>query len=336
MRNKITALLAGVTLLLSAVSLFIGVVHLDIPGLLSGDFKQLSILFLSRLPRLLAIICAGAGMSVAGLIMQQICFNKFVSPSTGATISSAQFGVLLSMLLVPESTLFHKTVFSFTAAIAGTWVFVLFIQKIKFKDVIMVPLAGIMFGNIIGGVTEYLSYKYGMMQALASWLVGSFSLIIRGRYEIVFLCLPLVIVAFLYANHFNIVGMGENFSKNLGVNYNLVLFLGLTIAAVITASVVVIVGTIPYIGLIIPNIVSMFKGDNIRGTLMDTALAGILFVLVCDMLGRLIIFPYEIPINLVVGILGSVIFIALLFRRLSSKKKALQPVKPRDTEGAIQ
>ncbi|MDR1231754.1 MAG: iron chelate uptake ABC transporter family permease subunit [Spirochaetaceae bacterium] len=325
MENKTTIALAVTLLLLSVGSLFIGVVPLDIFGLMGGNFKQTEILLLSRFPRLLAILCTGAGMSTAGLIMQQLCFNKFVSPSTGATIASAQFGILLAMLVFPSSTLLHKAAFSFASAIAGTWIFIFFVQRIKFKDVIMVPLVGIMFGNIIGGVTEYLSYRYGLMQALSSWLVGDFSLIIQGRYEMVFLCLPMIILAFIYANHFNIVGLGEHFSKNLGVNYSMILFFGLSIAAVITASVVVIVGAIPYIGLIIPNIVSMFKGDNIRGTLADTAITGALFVLVCDIIGRLVIFPYEIPVNLIIGVAGSVIFIGLLFRRLSTGNKS--PVK---------
>lgn len=116
----------------------------------------------------------------------------------------------------------------------------------------MVPLVGIMFGNVIGGITSFLAYKYEATQALSSWLVGHFSLVLRGRYEIVYLVVPLVFIAFLYANHFNIVGMGKDFSKNLGVNYNLVLFLGLSIAAMISASIVVVVGSISYIGLIVP------------------------------------------------------------------------------------
>ena len=140
--------------------------------------------------------------------------------------------------------------------------------------------------------------------------MGHFSLVLRGRYELVYLAVPLVILAFLFANHFNIVGMGKDFSKNLGVHYNLVLFMGLTIAAMITASVVVVVGSISYIGLIVPNVVAMFKGDKIRGTLVDTALFGALFVLVCDMIGRVVIAPYELPIELIVGILGSLIFVA--------------------------
>ena len=187
----------------------------------------------------------------------------------------------------------------------------------------MVPLIGIMFSNVIGGITNYLAYKYEMTQALSSWMVGHFSLVIKGRYEMVWLTIPLVILAFIFANHFNIVGLGKDFSKNLGIPYNLVLFLGLTISAMISASVVVVVGSISYIGLIVPNLVTMFKGDKIRGTLVDTALFGALFVLICDMIARLVIYPYELPIELIVGILGSVLFIALLFHRLRHGRKAI-------------
>lgn len=313
-----------VLIILAVVSLFIGVLDINLSGLMAGDVQQWEIFVISRLPRLLAILCTGVGMSVAGLIMQQLCMNKFVSPTTGATISSAQFGILLALLFMPNSTIWGRAIFSFVTAILGTWIFVWFIQRVQFKDVVMVPLVGIMFGDIITGVTNYLAYKYDMTQALSSWLVGHFSLVLRGRYEIVYMVVPLVILAFIFANHFNIVGMGKDFSKNLGVPYNLVLFSGLSIAAMITASIVVVVGSISYIGLIVPNVVAMFKGDKIRGTIIDTALFGAIFVLACDMIGRVVIAPYELPIELIVGIVGSIVFIALLFYRLNHGRKAVR------------
>ena len=294
--------------MLSVWSLFIGVLDVEMAGLMSGDVEQIEILLISRLPRLLAILCTGVGMSVAGLIMQQLCMNKFVSPTTGATISSAQFGILLA----------------FACAIAGTWIFVCFIQRIQFKDAVMVPLVGIMFGNVINGVTNYFAYKFEMSQALSTWLVGHFSMVLRGRYELVYLVAPLVILAFAFANHFNIVGMGRDFSKNLGVHYNLVLFMGLSIAAMITAAVVLVVGSISYIGLVVPNLVAMFKGDRIRGTLVDTALFGAVFVLGCDMIGRSVIAPYELPIELIIGIVGGIVFIGRLLYRLNHGRKAIR------------
>lgn len=321
---KITLLLLGGLVVLAGFSLFVGVVDVTPRQLAAGSFEQLEVLLASRLPRLLAILCTGVGMSVAGLIMQQLCMNKFVSPTTGATISSSQFGILIALLFMPASTLWSRAIFAAFFAILGTWVYIWFIQRIQFKDVVMVPLVGIMFGNVIGGATSFLAYKFEMTQALSTWLVGHFSMVLRGRYEIVYLVVPLVVIAFLFANHFNIVGMGRDFSKNLGVNYNMVLFMGLSIAAMITASIVVVVGSISYIGLIVPNIVAMFKGDKIRGTLVDTALFGAIFVLVCDMIGRLVITPYELPIELIVGILGSVIFIALLLYRLNHGNRAVK------------
>ena len=194
----------------------------------------------------------------------------------------------------------------------------------------MVPLIGIMFGNVLGGMINFIAYKFEVTQQLSTYFVGSFALIIKGNYELVWLALPLVILAFLFANHFNIVGMGKDFSENLGVNYKLVLFIGLTISAMITASVVTVVGQISYIGLIIPNIVAMFKGDKIRGSLVDTALFGALFVLAADMLARTVIMPYELPIELIVGIVGSILFIAMLIYKLNHGKKAIRLGKAKE------
>ena len=319
-----TTVLTSVLVVLSVVSLFVGVIDIDIPALLSGNAEQWFIFLSSRLPRLLAILCTGMGMSVAGLIMQQLCMNKFVSPTTGSTISSAKLGILIALVFMPNSTLWSRALFSFAFALLGTWIFVWFIQQIQFKDTIMVPLIGIMFGNIIGGVTSFIAYRHEMTQALSSWETGHFSLVLRGRYEIVYLVVPLLILAFIFSNHFNIVGMGKDFASNLGVHYKSILFMGLTIAAAITASIVVVVGSVSYIGLIIPNIVAMFKGDKIRGSLVDTALAGALYVLICDVLARVVIHPYELPIGLISGIIGSILFIGMLFRKLKHGRKSIR------------
>lgn len=318
-------------MIISIWSLFVGVIDVDLNALLSsGDGMELKIFLLARIPRLLAILCTGVGMSVAGLIMQQLCMNKFVSPSTGATIQSAQFGILLSLVFFPTLGLWGRVLLAFAMSILGTWIFVWFVQKIQFKNTVLVPLIGIMFGNVLGGITSFIAYKFEVTQQLSTYFVGSFSLIVKGNYELVWLAVPLVIIAFIFANYFNIVGMGKDFSQNLGVNYKLVLFFGLTIASMITASVVTIVGQISYIGLIVPNIVAMFKGDKIKGILVDTALLGALFVLVCDIIARSIIMPYELPMELIVGIIGSVMFITMLIYKLGYGKKVVRLGKAKE------
>ena len=326
-----TILLGCLLLVISILSLFVGVLDIDMNTLLSGgDGMELKIFLFSRIPRLLAILCTGIGMSVSGLIMQQLCMNKFVSPSTGATIQSAQFGILLSLVFIPSIGLWGRILLAFAMAILGTWIFVWFVQRIQFKNTVLVPLIGIMFGNVLGGITSFIAYKFEVTQQLSSYFTGSFALIIKGNYELVWLAVPLVVLAFIFANYFNIVGMGKDFSQNLGVNYKLVLFFGLTIAAMITASVVTIVGQISYIGLIVPNIVAMFKGDKIKGTLVDTALLGALFVLICDMIAKSVISPYELPIELIVGIIGSVMFIAMLIYKLNHGRKGIRLGKAKE------
>ena len=318
-------------MIVSIWALFVGVIDVDLNTLLSGgDGMELKIFLLARIPRLLAILCTGVGMSVAGLIMQQLCMNKFVSPSTGATIQSAQFGILLSLVFIPSIGLWGRVLLAFAMSILGTWIFVWFVQKIQFKNTVLVPLIGIMFGNVLGGITSFIAYKFEVTQQLSTYFVGSFPLIVKGNYELVWLAVPLVIIAFIFANYFNIVGMGKDFSQNLGVSYKLVLFFGLTIASMITASVVTIVGQISYIGLIVPNIVAMFKGDKIKGTLVDTALLGALFVLVCDIIARSVIMPYELPMELIVGIIGSVMFIAMLIYKLGYGKKVVRLGKAKE------
>ena len=186
-------ILALMLVILSITSLFVGVIDTDPILLLRGDPEVVKLFLLSRVPRLLAILCTGIGLSVAGLIMQQLCMNKFVSPSTGATISSAQFGILLAIVFFPQTSLWGRVIFAFVAAILGTWIFVWFIQHIQFKEVVLVPLVGIMFGNVIGGITNFIAYKYEATQALSTWMVGHFSMILKGRYEIVYMVVPLVI-----------------------------------------------------------------------------------------------------------------------------------------------
>ena len=332
MKKHLSTILLGTSLLVvSVLSLWIGVMELDLRTLLSGGGgMDRKVFLLARIPRLLAILCTGVGMSVAGLIMQQLCRNKFVSPSTGATIQSAQFGILLSLVFLPGIGLWGRVMLAFGMSVLGTWIFVWFVQKIQFKDTVLVPLIGIMFGNILGGITGFLAYRFEVTQQLSTYFTGSFALILKGNYELVWLAVPLVILSFLFANYFNIVGMGKDFSQNLGVNYKPVLFFGLTIASMITASVVTIVGQISYIGLIVPNLVAMFKGDNIKGTLADTALLGALFVLICDVIARSVIMPYELPMELIAGILGSVLFIAMLIAKLSHGKKALRLGKAKE------
>jgi len=303
-----------ILIILSIISLFVGVTNISVNDILSFNIDKIQILLISRLPRLIAIIVAGVGLSISGLIMQQISKNKFVSPTTAATADFAKLGILFCIMIIPGATIMQKMIISFIFAGLGTILFMKMIKAIKIKNIIFIPLIGMMLGKIIGSITTFFAYKYDLVQNISSWMEGDMSLIMKGSYELLYLSVPMVIIAFLYANKFTIVGMGEDFAINLGVNYNFVVNVGLAIVSLICAVTIITVGNIPFLGLIIPNIVSLYSGDNLKKTLYHTALLGPIFLLACDILGRFIIFPFEMSISLTVGVIGSIIFLYMIIR----------------------
>ncbi|GIP47592.1 MULTISPECIES: ABC transporter permease [Paenibacillus] len=300
---------------LSLVSLFIGVGELSLAALLRFDPEQWELLRISRIPRLISILIAGVSMSIVGLIMQQLTRNKFVSPTTAGTMDSASFGIMVSLLVFTTAGTLVKMSIAFGFALLGTYLFMAILNRVKYKDAIFIPLVGLMFGGIVESATTFFAYKYNLIQSMSAWLYGDFSMIMQGRYELLYISVPLVVLSYVYANKFTVAGMGEEFSVNLGLNYKQVVNIGLGLVALVTAVVVLTVGSIPFLGLIIPNLVTMFRGDNLKDNLTHTALLGAVFVLACDILGRVIIYPYEISIGLTVGVIGSGIFLYLLMRR---------------------
>lgn len=312
--------LVVILVLFSIVSLFVGVHELNISNLLNGDTMQLEIIYLSRIPRLISIILSAVGMSISGVIMQQISNNKFVSPTTAATVDSAKLGVLIAVMFFSTTTLTEKMIMAFIFSIIGTFIFMKVLRKIKYKNAVFIPLVGIMIGNVISSITDFIAYKYNLVQNVNSFMQGNFSMIIKGNYELLFLTIPLLTVAYIYAYKFTVIGMGEDISKNLGLNFNKVVTIGMIIVALISSLVVITIGNIPFLGLVVPNIVSIYKGDNLSENISTTALVGAIFVLCCDVVGRLIIFPYEIPISVTVGSVGSIIFLWLIFRRNNNEK----------------
>jgi len=300
---------------LSVTSLFVGVKEIKLSDLLNLSESHLQVLFVSRVPRLISLIIAGASMGIIGLIMQQLSRNKFVSPTTAGTEDAARFGILVSMMIFSSSTLLQKMVIAFLFALLGTFIFMKILDRVKFKNAIFIPLVGLMYGSIIDSVTTFFAYQHNLIQSIGAWLYGDFSMIVKGRYELLYVSIPLLIIAYLFADRFTIAGMGEDFSVNLGLNYRQVVNVGLVIVALVTAVVILTVGMMPFLGLIIPNIVTLYRGDHLRQNIVYTALLGAVFLLGCDILGRLLIYPYEIPIGLMVGVIGSATFLFLLLRR---------------------
>lgn len=303
-----------IVLIMTAISLFIGAGHVTLSELLTNNNMR-DIFFVIRIPRTVALILAGSAMSVAGLIMQLLTQNRFVEPSLVGTTQSASLGLLVMMVFAPAASVMTKMVVASLFAMLGTMLFMMISRKIIFKSALMVPLVGIMLGAVISAITTFFAMYFDLLQSLSGWESGDFSGILKGRYELLWLVGGLTLLACWSADQFTVAGLGRDFSVNVGLNYRRVMLMGLIVIALIGGIVVVVVGVLPFLGLIVPNIVSLLFGDNVRKTIPWICLFGAGLVLVCDIIGRVIRYPFEIPVSVILGVIGAIIFLMLLGRR---------------------
>ncbi|WP_414472184.1 ABC transporter permease [Microvirga sp. M2] len=303
-------------IVLALISLLIGVGDLSLSALFSPKEGQQAaqILLISRIPRTLAIILAGTAMAVAGTIMQMLTRNRFVEPSTAGTVESASLGLLVVTLFAPEAPVLVKMLVASGFALAGTALFLRILKLVPLRSAMTVPLVGVMLGGIVGAITTFFAYRFDLLQSVNAWTTGDFSGVLRGRYELLWVASALTIFAYLAADRLTLAGMGRDFATNLGLRYRSIVSLGLVIVAMVTATIVVTVGMLPFLGLIVPNVVSLMIGDNMRRSLPWIALLGAGLVLVCDIVGRVAYYPYEIPIGTIMGIVGSGLFLFLLLQ----------------------
>jgi iron complex transport system permease protein len=311
-RHLAAALVALVAAALA--SLFIGISDLTPLDLLDPDEGQARVLWTSRVPRLTAILLAGSATAVAGLVMMSLTRNRFVSPQTAGTTEWVGLGIVVATLAFGSTSVLGRMGIAVVFSLVGTFLFVWLLQRMVLTDIVVVPLVGILLGGVVSAAAAFLAYRFELLQSVDAWMNGDFSGVVAGRYELLWLVLAATVVAYLYADRFSVAGMGEGFAINLGLPYTRVVTTGLVIASVVTAIVVVSVGSIPFLGLVVPNLVTLAMGDNLRRVLPVTAVTGAAFVLVCDVIGRTIRYPYEIPVGTVGGVIGGVAFIVLLLR----------------------
>lgn len=309
-RNRIALMCATVaTLALLVLSLFVGVYDV------TGGERGWDIFLITRVPRTLALVLSGSAMAMCGLVMQLLTQNKFVEPSTTGTTEWASLGLIAVMILFPTAGLVPRMIGAIIFALIGTLVFFAFLERVSLKSSLIVPIVGIMLGAVVGSLTTFIALETDTLQSLGIWFTGSFTGLVRGRYELLFLVLLVLVAAFIVADRFTVAGLGKDVATNVGLNYRAVVFLGVFLVSVATGIVTVIVGRLPFLGLIVPNMVSMVRGDDLRSNLPWVMLLGVWVVTVCDLIARTIIAPFEMPVSVVLGIIGAAVFLALIVRR---------------------
>lgn len=297
------------TLVLLAVSLSVGAYDI-----LGDDFGA-EMFWITRVPRTLALVFAGAAIATSGLVMQMLTQNRFVDATTSGTTEWAALGLLLSALLFPNIGLVGKMIISSCFAFIGVMVFMLILRRIVIRTTLVVPLIGIMLGAVVSAFTTFLAAQFDLLQMVGTWFLGSFTQIVRGRYEVLWIVALVTVCVFLMADRITVAGLGKEVATNVGVRYEAILIGGTALVAVAAGVTVVVVGFLPLLGLVVPNIVSLIRGDNVRGNLPWVCLGGIALVTTSDLIGRTVNMPFELPVSMVLGVVGSVVFVTLLLRQ---------------------
>lgn len=299
---------------LSIISLFTGVYDLR------GQEDGIQMFFITRVPRTAALMLTGAAMSMAGLVMQLITQNRLVEPTTTGTIEWAGLGLLTIYLLFPAPTLVLRMTGAIIFSFIGTMIFFLFLRRVKLRSSLIVPIIGLMLGAVISAVSTFIGLLFQMTQNIETWFVGSFAPIQVGRYEYLWIIILITVLIFLYANRLTLAGLGEDVATSLGVNYNRIVLIGTGLISVAVGIVAAVIGNLPFLGLIVPNIVSMIRGDDLRSNLPWVCVLGMGTIMVCDIISRTIIMPFEVPVSLILGTVGAAVFIVLLLRQRKPRR----------------
>ena len=307
-----TKLLAGIAVVgaLLTVSLMVG--QYDILGSEEGT----EMFWITRVPRTIALVLSGMAMAMSGMVMQLLTQNKFVEPTTTGTTEWAGLGLLVALYFIPNSSLTVRMIVAVIFAFIGTMVFFFFLRKVTLKSSLVVPIIGIMLGAVISSISTFFAMKTDMLQSLGIWFAGSYTSIIRGQYEVLWTVGIVVVAVFIFADRLTIAGLGKDIAVNVGLNYERIVLLGVGLVAIASGVVTVVVGMLPFLGLIVPNLVSMVRGDDLRSNLPWVCLVGVDVVTICDIIGRTIIAPFEMPVSVILGIVGAFVFVALIAKKV--------------------
>ncbi|WP_138189474.1 ABC transporter permease [Paenibacillus alvei] len=303
-----------VVIILGIISLFTGVYNIR------GQEDGMEMFFITRVPRTAALMLTGAAMSMAGLVMQLITQNRLVEPTTTGTIEWAGLGLLFVYLVFPAPTLVLRMTGAIVFSFIGTMIFFLFLRRVKLRSSLIVPIIGLMLGAVVSAVSTFIGLLFQSTQSIESWFVGSFAAVQVGRYEYLWIIVVVTFLIFMYANRLTLAGLGEDVATSLGVNYNRVVLFGTGLISLAVGIVAAVIGNLPFLGLIVPNIVSMFRGDDLRSNLPWVCVIGMGTITVCDIISRTIIMPFEVPVSLILGIMGAVVFIAILLRQRKPRR----------------
>lgn len=328
--KKHPAFLIFVLFLILIVSVLLGIlfgsVNLtfsDILHVLTGRDKTSTAYILIttvRIPRVIGGLFAGVGLSCAGVILQTVMNNSLASPNTIGVNSGSGFAVMLAMIFFPASS-FYVPFFAFLGALLTTLaIFLLAAASDSSRTTII--LAGITVSSFLNaGINTVKLLDTDITVNLTSFLIGTLSGLTLNKIKLPCLCiLGAFVAALFFARPLNLLALGDDIAHSLGLRVSLTRFLLLILSSILAGCVVSYAGLLSFIGLIVPHICRQLFGNDARFLLPCSGLLGAGFVILCDLFGRVIAAPFELPAGIIMSFIGGPFFLYLLLKKKGGRR----------------
>ncbi len=339
MKKKIVILISLIilTILLFIISIFVGTSNMSFSDALTalfgkGQNNYIVIMQKIRLPRTIAALLVGAGLSIAGLIMQTCLGNDMASPSTLGVSNAATFGANLAIIgfaggflvtgnnlnnIMASSNVYSTSLVAFIFAFVSVLI-TLGLCKFKSLSKETVILVGVAMGAIWTAFTSLLQF-FATDVSLSAAVVWSFGDLSRATYKIDLIIAIILVLSYiffsLFKNHYNAMLSGDNVAKSVGVRVEGLRFISLLITSIIVAICISNIGIIGFIGIVCPHIAKKIFGYNHKYTIPASILLGSILLLLSDTLARIIGNGTRIPVGIITSIIGAPFFLYLIFRR---------------------
>ena len=305
------------------LALIVGKYSISIPDFFKAVFTsdetydtKRSILLNLRLPRTIVAGLSGIALSLSGLLYQEIFQNKLTSPDLLGVSSGSAVGAAIAITLGLSSI--FVSLFAFLLGAATVVITILISKLFKNGSSITLILAGIIVGGFMSAALSMVKYFADPTTTLATityWLMGSFE---NSTMNIVYVILPIVLIScvilLVLSWRVNVVALGEEEAQTRGINYKVYRYLLIGIATLLTAITVAFNGTISWIGLVIPHVVRLISGRDTRRSIPLCITFGGVFMILVDIISRTFT-KSEIPLSAVTGLLGTIIFVAILISK---------------------
>ena len=315
---------AGIGLSIGELKIGVGeVVRLLLHG---GDENNIQYMLITkiRLPRVVLGIAVGGSLSLAGVILQGIYRNPLVEPFTLGISGGASLGVATTIVLGLQVTLgsFMLPLSGFIGAFLIIFIVYTLSSRKGAINIQNMLLTGVMVSFIASSAMMFLMATTNAenLHGIIFWIMGSLDEPNTGLIKLtLFSSLFVLVISYLFVQPLNALRLGEEKALHLGINTNMVIRVLFILASLLAGICVSVAGVIGFVGLIIPHVIRLLFGSDYRFLLIGSFLTGGIFLVLSDVVARTIISPNELPIGVITGIIGGVVFILLMGRKKGGK-----------------